>query len=247
MKESQTFRRYPACRCWIKHILEGNYIEEDRSIGSIFGKIKRVRIVGTILNKKMISVSPENSLNDIEEMTIKYEIDLGDSTGLIKIIQWNAEKGKYKDLKIGDMVSIVGLIRKWKDYISISPEIIRKVENPNFILLQDAEIIKKIKLGKTYPIPIFNEEVDYGGYMKDFDVKSFFEDNNNEENSDLQNIIFEMIKKVTYNDQGISLDKLSKRLNKNYDISNSELKNILYRLERESKIYQSEEEVYQSY
>ena len=72
MTEKQIFKRYPAIRCWIKHILEGFYDENERILYSIFGKLKRIRMVTTIINKisKNFQTQPEigkalNRLNNI--------------------------------------------------------------------------------------------------------------------------------------------------------------------------------------
>jgi hypothetical protein len=54
-------------------------------------------------------------------------------------------------------------------------EIIRKVEEPNYILLRDAEIIKRIKSGDIQKINVLaNDETDE--MSKEIDVNNLFED-----------------------------------------------------------------------
>ena len=57
MSDVKSYKRSPAIRCWIHHILEGKYSEEIRSLYTIFGEIKRIRIVATIIRKREIMMN----------------------------------------------------------------------------------------------------------------------------------------------------------------------------------------------
>jgi len=54
MNEIQSFKRFPAVCCWIKHILEGQYVSNDNSYLTIFGKTKRVIYTETIKENREI-------------------------------------------------------------------------------------------------------------------------------------------------------------------------------------------------
>ena len=51
MSERTSYRRNPAIHCWIKHIEEGNYDENENLFQTIFGEVKRIRFVATIIEK----------------------------------------------------------------------------------------------------------------------------------------------------------------------------------------------------
>ena len=53
---------------------------------------------------------------------------------------------EFNDLNQGDIVDILGRVGFYGDTVQISNiKLIKKVKDPNYILLRDAEIIKKIK------------------------------------------------------------------------------------------------------
>ncbi|MFW9895813.1 MAG: hypothetical protein ACFFD7_08415, partial [Candidatus Thorarchaeota archaeon] len=51
MSDKPSFKRNPAIHCWIKHITDSRYDENQNIFHTIFGKVKRVRIIGTIIRK----------------------------------------------------------------------------------------------------------------------------------------------------------------------------------------------------
>lgn len=145
---------FPAIKCMIKHLLEGTFSEDDFSLYTIFGKLKNVHIIGTIIEKREEIYQRE----DEEKQRIIFEID--DSTGVIQAIEWDADFEKYENLKKGDVIDIVGYFpKKWNQFNSISINFIMKVEDPNLILLRNAEIIKKIKLGEIQEIPDLSDKI----------------------------------------------------------------------------------------
>jgi len=248
MNEAQRFERFPAIRLWIKNILQGSYSNEDNSFFTIFGKTKRVRIVATIVDKREI-LNPQISSNEMavdedEDSNIRLEFDLDDGTGLIRAILWRVNPALYKDYKKGNIVDVVGLLRRWKEYTSISPEIINKVKEPNSILLRNAEIIKKIKSGETYQIPTISKEGSKNEeFSSEIDIDDLFEGDQSYELDDIKEEVYFLIKSQSKDGEGISFKKLLKEL----DVSEEDLRNHLKDLEMESRIYQSEENIYQSF
>jgi len=240
MNETQRFKRFPAIRCWIKHLLEGSYSSEEKFLYTIFGKVKRIRIIATIVDKREIvsaPVSNENSsLETDDDSNLRIEFDLDDSTGVIRAIIWQANPDQYMDFKRGDIVDIVGLFRKSGDYISISPEIIKKVKDPNLILLRNAEIIRMIKSGDIQEIPEISKE---SKDIDEFDVYSLFEG----EGVDIKENIYSLIEHSTSDGNGISFKKILESVN----ISDEDLKKHIRDLVMESRIYESDEGIYQSY
>jgi len=229
MSETQRFERFPAIRLWIKNILQGSYSNEDNSFFTIFGKTKRVRIVATIVEKREI-LNPQISSNEMtidEDSNIRLEFDLDDGTGLIRAILWRVNPDLYKDFKKGTIVDVVGLLRRWKEYTSLS-----------------AEIMKKIKSGEIYQIPTNSKEgSEKGEFSSEIDIDDLFEGDQSYENDDIKEKVFILIENQSKDGAGINFKKLLKMLN----ISEEDLRNYLKDLEMESKIYQSEENIYQSF
>ncbi|TXT63539.1 MAG: hypothetical protein BAJALOKI3v1_350012 [Promethearchaeota archaeon] len=247
MSETETYKRFPAVRCWIHHIMEGNYSPGDKSLYTIFGKVKRVRITATIMDKREILSTQESQGDDLfdedESSNMRIEFDLDDGTGLIRATLWRVDPEKYEKFSKGDIVDVIGLIRKWKEFVYVSPEIMKTIETPNFILLRDAEIIKKIQDGETAEIPEIGEaDVEMDEMTDEIDIDSLFSDDD-EEFPSIRDEIISVVKQHSKGGEGISFKDLKDKLG----ISKEELKNYLRDLEMEMEIYQSEEGIYQIY
>ena len=246
MSDTKSFKRLPAIRCWIKHILEGSYSTEDKILFTIFGEVKRVRVIATIVDKREIiktqTADGEDILDEDDENNVRLEFDLDDGTGLIRAILWNVNPEKYETFNKGNIVDVIGLIRYWNSYVSISPEIIRTIEEPNFFLLRDAEIIKKIKSGNLKEIPVLNNDgTSLDEIPDEFDINDLFEEKEKVEINDTKEKLYSLIEENS--NDGISFKELKQKLK----ISEDELKSNIRDLEMESRIYQSEENVYQTY
>ncbi|KKL95200.1 hypothetical protein LCGC14_1857020, partial [marine sediment metagenome] len=134
MNEQMRFKRNPAIRCWIKHIKESLYNENERSFYSIFGKVKRIRVIATIIEKsEELMENDEFGFDNDKEDNIRLLYDLDDGSGLIRAFIDNKELENFKDYDKGDIVDIVGLISKRSDLIVLRTEIIKKVVEPNYI------------------------------------------------------------------------------------------------------------------
>ena len=248
MSDIQSFKRMPAIRCWIKNILDGSYSIENKSLYTIFGEVKRVRIVATIIDKREIISTQSNDddihLEEEDRSNLRIEFDLDDGTGLIRAVLWRANPDQFIDFIKGDIVDVIGLIRKWKEYISISPEIIKKIEDPNFILLRDAEIINKIKSGEIQEIPQdLDKKFEIDEISSEMDIENFFEGDNSLKIDDLKENIYSIIEKNSIEGTGISFKKIREVL----QISEDKLRKYIRDLEMESRIYPSEKDIYQTY
>jgi len=244
MTEFQVGRTAPACQCWIKHILEGRYSSDDKILLTIFGKFKKVRIGATIIDKREILTSKQD--DDLEEDKIRIEFYLDDGTGKIRSTLWGVNPDDYEEFKKGGIVDIIGGINEWNNLKSISPiYIIKKIEDPNVILLRNAEIIKRIKSGEIQKIPKISEEsLELDDFSSEIDGEDPFEDADEDfESADIKDKIYTFIESYSTEGNGISFKKILEKM----EISEEELKNCLRDLEMESKIYQSEENIYQSF
>jgi hypothetical protein len=243
MSEANTYKRFPAVRCWIRHLLQGKYSVQNKSLYTIFGELKRVRIIATIREKREFldnQVSGEESfLDEEEELKSRIEFDLDDGTGLIRATLWREDPDKYKQYMEGDIVDIIGMIRNWKGFTSISPEIISLVKNPNKVLLREAEILKRLKAGDISDIPDISEDqvdVEYDEMTEELDVDSLFasDDDNDMNNSSIQEELIAFIE--DYSENGVSFEVLLE----NFNLSEEELRANLEELERGNKILHSD-------
>ena len=145
-KKKKYKKREPACRCFISHILEAKFIENGK-FHSIFSNIYRVRTIGTIFEKEVISFSGN--------LMTRAEIMIEDDTGRIQAIDYNANVEKYDQLKKGDKVSLMGIIESLDGENTIKIEILRRIDDLKYILLRNYEVKLKLKNLKVENKPNF--------------------------------------------------------------------------------------------
>lgn len=240
-----SYKRNPAIQCWVKHILEGQYDENEKFFYTIFGHIKRIRIIATIIDKKekLIEISEEEmGLEDSSDSNIRIDFDLDDSTGMIRATVRNADPDKYKSFKKGDIVEIMGGVSRYGDYVSLWLEYMKKVEEPNLILLRNAEIINKIKNGEIQEIPEIANNLEE--FSDEIDVNTLFENENSTfEHNEIKEKIYSLIEKTSAEGKGINFEKLKQTIK----ISENELKTYLNDLILESRIYKSDNDHFEAF
>jgi len=128
-------KRLTAIKTDIKSIVDGKYIkaegfESNYVITKNGLKISRARILATVMNK---FVTEDD----------KYGfIVLDDETETIRAKVFKNTK-ILKDLEIGDLVDVVGKIKEYDDELYLAPEIIKKIQDPNFLILRKAELLEQ--------------------------------------------------------------------------------------------------------
>jgi hypothetical protein len=84
MSETRSFEFSPAIRCWVKHLVEGKYNAKEKSLFTIFGALKRIRLVATVTNKEEFISKRMNDINSpTEELKTNLRFELYDGTGII--------------------------------------------------------------------------------------------------------------------------------------------------------------------
>ncbi|MHA2283319.1 MAG: hypothetical protein ACXAC5_20965 [Promethearchaeota archaeon] len=178
MSETTSYKRFPAIHCWIKHITESEYDEQKNIFHTIFGKVKRIRIIGTVIEKNEELTEIDDYYLGVDgdaKENIQLIFKLDDGTSIIRAIIENVNPENYRKYSVGHIVDVVGRPRKKDEILSLWIEIIREVEEPNYILLRDAEIIKRIKSGDIHKIDVVDND-DTEDLSKDIDVNNLFED-----------------------------------------------------------------------
>lgn len=123
-------KRWIAYKLNVNDVANGKYTD-DGFIEHGNLQVNRVRILGTIVQK---FVSDDD----------KYGFFiLDDGTETIRIRSFQDTVDLIKSAEIGEMVDVFGRIRKYEDEIYVIPEIVKKIEDPNFWILRKIELKKQ--------------------------------------------------------------------------------------------------------
>ncbi|MFX1374132.1 MAG: hypothetical protein ACFFCE_19955 [Promethearchaeota archaeon] len=243
-----SFKRNPTIQCWIKHIIEGQYNESEKFFYTIFGQVKRVRIIGTIINKKeqiIEAIDMDMGLEEDLHSNIRLDFDLDDSTGVIRAIIRNINPEKFNVFNKGDIVEVIGRISKYGEYISLWIDIMKKVNEPNLILLRNAEIIHKIKSGDIQEIPdilqLDNKKEDFSD---EIDINTLFEkDGEGSKHEILKEEVFLLVEEYSTKGEGINFETLKQEI----EIPEGKLRSIIKDLILESRIYESDNDNFEAF
>ncbi|MHA1131180.1 MAG: OB-fold nucleic acid binding domain-containing protein [Candidatus Helarchaeota archaeon] len=147
-EKTKNFKRATAIKLHINQLSGGSYVKDEVSnyLQTQIGiRVSRVRILGTIVNKWIPSSDSER--------TPQATIIIDDGTATIRIKAWKDNITIFEDVEIGDIVDIIGHVRKYEEEIYITPELIKKIEDPNWELVRELEIIEcieRIKSGQRF-------------------------------------------------------------------------------------------------
>lgn len=127
----EKIKRPTARKVSLREIINGRYIEregfESNYIESGERKISRARVLATVV-ARFISEDEKYGF-----------LVLDDSTETIRVKVFKNMKILEKT-EVGDLVDVIGKIRKYQDEVYINPEIITKIQNPNFMTLRMLEL-----------------------------------------------------------------------------------------------------------
>ncbi len=127
--QQAVFKRAPAVKARVADLNQGEW--KDKFLELKTGEqVSRCRVLGTIVTKFL---SDEGTFANIT---------LDDSTDTIRAKTWDDMK-LIEKTSIGDIVDLIGKVRIYNGEIYIVPEIIKKVDDPNFEMLRKLELIKK--------------------------------------------------------------------------------------------------------
>ena len=142
----------------------------------------------------------------------------------------------------GNIVDVMGRVSKFNDFVSLWLESMRKVEEPNLVLLRNAEIIERIKSGKIHEIPEIADEIEE--FSDEIDVTTLFETETGfSEQNEIKEKIYSLIEQTSAEGKGINFE----RLKRDIKISDNELKTFLNDLILESRIYKSDNDNFEAF
>ncbi|HDI10633.1 MAG TPA: hypothetical protein ENF65_02670 [Euryarchaeota archaeon] len=202
------FRREIAFKLYLKEISNGKYDKEERVLTLSNGlKVRRVHVIGTVVSK----------YEGKEKNYLALTIDDGSDTIRLKV--WGEDIPKLASIEIGDTVDVIGRIREYGGELYISPEIVRKIEDPNFEILRELEMIKSYvsRRGKT-------EELEVEMVPEEIDKREQ---------------LLRLIEEKDYG-EGVSMDTLFEELG----LDEEELSDLIIELLNEGEIYEPKPGVY---
>ncbi len=130
MQERQT-----ACKIWISNLLNGEYVKstgefEPHHIISNGFKVARANIIANVIDTFK---SEDNNYSSIT-------IDDGSST--IRVKAFKDDISILQNISVGDIVLIIGKPRQYLNEIYLIPEIVKRLDDPNWELLRKIELLK---------------------------------------------------------------------------------------------------------
>ena len=159
--------RSTARKVKIEDLSEGEYVQTPEGEPNYLvtpwdQELLRANIIGTIVDK---------FIRDDEEYAVLH---LDDGSGTIRAKAWSEDVGKFMEFEVGDLVTVVGKVREYEGEIHIVPEIIRELEDPNWELVRELEILEnRKKLLKSGQRPDFGREEEVEeGEVKEMEIST---------------------------------------------------------------------------
>jgi hypothetical protein len=133
-------QRLTAHRVSIADLIKGRYVAREGASDYLLTqsglKVSRVNLLGLVM-QKFISDDRRYGFLVID-----------DSSETIRIRCFEPEIELIKKFEVGDLICVIGRVRKFEEEIYIFPEIVRKVEDPNWWIVRKLEIARLRTLGK---------------------------------------------------------------------------------------------------
>jgi len=136
-------KRVPAIKTRIKDLVGGKFFPGNKEqlkpsyVITRYGiKVSRANVVGTVTDK---------FVNEAEDY---MSLSIDDGTASIRVKLFREMVEKFKDIEVGDLVLVIGKVKRYLDEIYINGEIIRRITDPNYETYRKLELIKQIKEAK---------------------------------------------------------------------------------------------------
>ncbi|MFA5176408.1 MAG: OB-fold nucleic acid binding domain-containing protein [Candidatus Nanoarchaeia archaeon] len=133
------FIRQVAYKVWIRDLVNCPYYlgELESSYSLINNKrVSRAHVVATVIQK----FESENK----EYLTVTID----DGSGDIRLKTWKEDIKLISNLEVGDLILVIGKVKKYNDEVYLVPEIVKKVD-PNYEIVHKAELLSLYKDFKT--------------------------------------------------------------------------------------------------
>jgi hypothetical protein len=131
--------RPTAYKLKIEDLIRGEYkrsadgVEPSYLLTPWEDRLTRARVMGTIVDKF------------IREDRTYGTLRLDDGSGTIRIRAWGDDTSRLDRFNIGDVVDVIGRVREFEGEVYLTPELVFPVEDLNWELVRELEIIKSRK------------------------------------------------------------------------------------------------------
>ena len=92
-------------------------------------KVSRVNLVGCVIDK----FTGENYIS----------ANLDDSSGVISLKLWQENTSLFLNVDVGDLVLIVGKLKEYNNSRYVTPEVVRKLDNPLWLKIRKLELTRE--------------------------------------------------------------------------------------------------------
>ena len=144
-------QRATAAKISIKEILKGTLItrEGDRVVGveTLRGQVNRVNLIATVVDKY------EGKRDEAEEGKRFASLTLDDGTDVIRVKMWGDSCEQIEEIDVGDLVLVIGKIRRYQEETYVNGEIVRTLDDPNWETVRLLELVRLQKEGQVIHKP----------------------------------------------------------------------------------------------
>jgi len=207
----QVKKRLTSKNLWISDIVSREVIKGsgwDPSYIELNGqKVSRVRLVATVVSK---FVSEDGNYGSIT---------LDDGTETIRIKAFGPDVFKVEAVSNGNLVTFVGKIKEYNEEIYLTPEIIRKLDDPNWLIVHSASLgLPKVDLKQEIKLEITSERA---------------EETIKQEDQNISKRVLDTIRELSGND-GAPFDEIIEKSG----LDSEEGKNVIIGLLKSGDIYE---------
>jgi len=143
--------RSTAHKVKIEDLANGKYVRSSEAepgyLLTPWGQhILRARTIATVIDK---FISQDQNYGTLR-------IDDGSET--IRLKAWRQDVQTLADFKVGDLIDVIGRVREYEGEIYLVPEVIARVEDPNWELVRELEVLRArrqalVQGGRPQPEP----------------------------------------------------------------------------------------------
>jgi RPA family protein len=176
-----SFKRHPAVKIWIASLLTSKSMKDEGEFGSTFfvvgnRKVARVNLIASIIS---VYKNEDGSY---------ASADIDDGSGLIRLKSWREDVKNLVGLNVGDLVMVIGRPREYAEEIYVSPEIVKRLDNPLWSKLRKLELTRS--LGEPISVTTILK-TENGGNNLETTKESFVEEvvDNTESDNDRQKVL----------------------------------------------------------
>lgn len=217
--------RQTAFKVWIADLINGRYVKEEGEWTPNYVlvrddlKVSRVNLIASVVSK------------NINEDSSYGFLTVDDGTSSINLKAWRDDINILSKREIGDLINIIGRVREYSEGLYVIPEVVKKLEDPNWAK------VRKLELEKLYgkPPKIKNKDISEKKIMIEVQDSTPLgiivkEESANEPSQTNRQKVLKFIGKK----DEISYDDLFDGL----EIDEKEVESIIKELLREGEIYQ---------